>query len=189
MNNAELAILSLLAEKPCYGYELEQLVQQRNMRDWADLAQSTIYYTLKQTEKKGWVVTRPGALGQRGRTVYELTQAGREAWNLAALDAMAYPRKGSDPMQIGLSVIPLLDPNDVQVALILRRARLSYTRNSLEERLAGDPAMSSHVRTMFDLSLTLIEAEIDWLTNHIDNAPPLLPVRDESPPEPSPETP
>ena len=76
MNNAELAILGLLAEKPRHGYQLERLVQQRNMRDWADLALSTIYYTLKQLQKKAWLSTRPGEPGQRGRTIYELTPPG-----------------------------------------------------------------------------------------------------------------
>jgi hypothetical protein len=48
--------------------------------------------------------------------------------------------------------------------------------------------MPPHVHTMFDLSLTLLEAEIDWLTDHIANAPPLPPFHNESPPEPSAET-
>src|SRR5689334_8136353 len=102
MNDAELAILGLLAEKPRHGYELERLVEQRNMRDWADLALSTIYYTLKQLQKKSWVTTRPGEPGQRGRTIYALTPEGSDAWNRAAIDAIATPRTGSDPMQVGL---------------------------------------------------------------------------------------
>ena len=183
MNSAELAILGLLAEKPCHGYELERLVEQRNMRDWADLALSTIYYTLKQLQKKAWVTTRRGELGQRGRTVYELTSAGSDTWNRAAMDAIATPRTGSDPMQIGLSVIPLLDPADVQYAMGLRRARLFDLLDTLRARLAGDPSMPPHVRTMFDLSLTLLQSEIDWLDRYLANPPGLPPLHNESPPE------
>jgi DNA-binding PadR family transcriptional regulator len=182
MNNAELAILGLLAEKPRHGYELELLIQQRNMRDWADLALSTIYYTLKQLQKKAWVAARPGEPGQRGRTIYELTPAGSEAWNRAAVNAIATPRSGSDPMQIGLSVIPLLDPADVQYAMGMRRARLADILDTLRARLAGDPGMPPHVRTMFDLSLTLLQAEIDWLDRYLASPPQLPTIHNESPP-------
>ena len=39
MTNAELAVLSLVAEKPRHGYEIEQVIEERGMRDWtlADL--------------------------------------------------------------------------------------------------------------------------------------------------------
>ena len=33
MTNAELAILNLIAEKPRHGYQIEQVIQDRGMRD------------------------------------------------------------------------------------------------------------------------------------------------------------
>jgi hypothetical protein len=183
MNNTELAILSLLAEKPCHGYELEQLIAQRNMRDWTELAFSTIYYILKQLEKKAWVRARSGGeASPRARNIYELTPEGREAWNVAALDSIAYPRTGSDPVQLGLSVLPLLDPADVAHALGLRRARLTNSLNTLYERMAAQPDMPLHVHTMFDLSITLLEAEIDWLSRQLQDVQPFASPDNESPP-------
>ena len=64
----------------------------------------------------------------------------------------------------------------------LRRARLADLLDVLRARLAGDPSMPLHVRTMFDLSLTLLQAEIHWLDRYHDNPPTLPTLHNESPP-------
>ena len=78
MTNAELAILSLVAEGPCHGYQIEHVIQERGMREWTELGFSSIYYLLKKLEAKGLVA---GGLeeAERGpaRKVYTLTDAGR----------------------------------------------------------------------------------------------------------------
>ncbi|MGD8625667.1 MAG: helix-turn-helix transcriptional regulator, partial [Anaerolineae bacterium] len=48
MTNAELAILTLVAEAPHHGYEIEQIIQERGMREWTEVGFSSIYYLLKK---------------------------------------------------------------------------------------------------------------------------------------------
>ena len=48
MTNAELAILSLIAQQPCHGYEIEQIIEERGMREWTEVGFSSIYYLLKK---------------------------------------------------------------------------------------------------------------------------------------------
>ena len=36
MTNAELAILSLIVEKSMHGYEIERVIEAREMRNWTD---------------------------------------------------------------------------------------------------------------------------------------------------------
>jgi DNA-binding PadR family transcriptional regulator len=43
MTNAELAILSLVAEQPRHGYEIEQVIEEREMREWTEIGFSSIY--------------------------------------------------------------------------------------------------------------------------------------------------
>ena len=49
LTNAELAILSLIVEQPRHGYEIEQVIEQRGMREWTDVGFSSIYYLLHPT--------------------------------------------------------------------------------------------------------------------------------------------
>jgi DNA-binding PadR family transcriptional regulator len=48
MTNAELAILSLVVEKPRHGYQIEQVIEERGMREWTEVGFSSIYYLLKK---------------------------------------------------------------------------------------------------------------------------------------------
>ena len=52
MTNAELAILSLIGEKPRHGYDIEQVIEVRGMRDWTEIGFSSIYYILRKLEER-----------------------------------------------------------------------------------------------------------------------------------------
>ena len=80
MTNAELAILSLIAQQPRHGYEIEQVIEARGMREWTEVGFSSIYYLLKKLEQKGYVKAQLIA-ADRGpaRKVYSITPAGEKA--------------------------------------------------------------------------------------------------------------
>ena len=52
MTNAELTILSLVAEGPRYGYEIQSLIDERELRDWLAIGSSSIYYVLNKLESQ-----------------------------------------------------------------------------------------------------------------------------------------
>jgi DNA-binding PadR family transcriptional regulator len=55
MTNAELAVLSLIAEQPRHGYDIEQIIEARGMRDWTEIGFSSIYYLLNKLEEAGMI--------------------------------------------------------------------------------------------------------------------------------------
>ena len=55
MTNAELVILSLIAERPRHGYQIEQVIEEREMREWTELGFSSIYYILNKLEGQGHI--------------------------------------------------------------------------------------------------------------------------------------
>ena len=57
MTNKELAILGLVAEGPGYGYQIEQVIEERGMRNWTEIGFSSIYYILNKLEKEGWLTS------------------------------------------------------------------------------------------------------------------------------------
>ena len=83
---SELALLSLLAEQPYHGYELEHVIEARGMREWTEIGFSSIYYLLKKLEGDGWIESRLEE-GGRGpaRKVYAITSGGREQLRAAIL--------------------------------------------------------------------------------------------------------
>ena len=170
MTNAELAILSLIAENPHHGYEIEQVIDARGMREWTEVGFSSIYYILKKLQGQGLIQSQPEPPKGRGpgRKVYRLTPAGRAAWRRATLAVLANPERAYSPFQLGLANLPLVPVQDAILALRDNSQRLLDRRDHVRARMdrAGDD-LPFDVAAMFDLSLTLIEAELDWVRRFV----------------------
>ena len=49
----DLVVLCLLAERPMHGYELNQELERREVRDWAGISRPQVYYSLKKLARSG----------------------------------------------------------------------------------------------------------------------------------------
>jgi len=165
MTNAELAILSLVVEKPRHGYEIEQVIEGRGMRDWTDVGFSSIYYLLNKLEGKGYIESRVEQPEGRGpaRKVYAATAAGQQAWHQACLDAIRVAEPAPSSFLLGLSVLPALSQEHAESALMDYLAQLKARKVHAASRQQAQQPLPPHVDAMFDYSLTMLQAEIDWL--------------------------
>lgn len=163
MTNAELAILSLVVEQPRHGYDIEQTIVGRNMRVWTDIGFSSIYYLLGKLEKAGLVVSHREPAPGRGpkRRVYSATESGAVAMQEEALRALSRPAHRHSSFQLGLAVLPMLDYGEVVAAAAAHEIDLEAQLSDLEER--RDEELPFHVRAMFDLGATQLEAELSWI--------------------------
>jgi hypothetical protein len=73
----------LVIEHPCHGYDLDRTIAERGIRQWADVAFSSIYYVLGKLETRGLVRSEHGD-GPKSRRVYSATDEGRTAATNAA---------------------------------------------------------------------------------------------------------
>jgi len=166
MTNSELVLLSLIAEQPRHGYELERVIEERGMRNWTDIAFSSIYFLLNKLVRDGLAtsITRPAQGRGPARRVFAATPVGIAALRQGVRDGLANPQPGSRDFLLGLSCLPLLSPAEVTAALQERRAALLARLRELEQHpaltQAGFPA---HVTAMFTYSLDLLRAELAWL--------------------------
>jgi PadR family transcriptional regulator AphA len=71
-------ILGMLAMGRNTGYEIKQFVDKSTRHFWA-ASYGQIYPELRRLEEQGLVLSRPEPSGGRARTVFELTDSGREA--------------------------------------------------------------------------------------------------------------
>ncbi len=164
MTNAELSILSLVAERPRHGYEIEQVIEERGMRDWTEIGFSSIYYLLKKMEKEGLVAGRlEEAARGPARKVYAATEAGYEALGAGLLDVLSVPRPCRSPLQLGLANLPAVPPDEAVAALGQYQEALAENVEYLRARREDQQPLPYFVDAMFDLSLTLLEAEKEWI--------------------------
>jgi DNA-binding PadR family transcriptional regulator len=168
MTNAELAILSLVAEQPRYGYQIEQVIEERGMREWTEIGFSSIYFLLKKLEKEGLVEGRLEE-AHRGpaRRVYRPTPEGWEAYRAGVIEALSVPKRQYLPIQLGLANLPGIPAGEAISALNRYREitddRLEYVQ---AQRYRQWP-LPYFVEAMFNHSLALLRAELWWCERFI----------------------
>src|SRR3954452_10778549 len=157
-------LLTLLAQKPQYGYELRAGFEAITGATWT-LNIGQVYSTLSRLDRDGLVVA--GESDAEGRVVYEITEAGRaevERWFAAAVSHEDRPR---DELAIKLALavttpgVDITHVTQVQRNATLRRLQ-EVTRLKACQADADGPAghawMLVRERMIFDA-----EAEIRWL--------------------------
>ena len=169
MTNAELAILSLVAETPRHGYDIEQVIENRGMRDWTEIGFSSIYYLLNKLEKAGLIESQIQQPEGRGpaRKVYTITQKGWGAMLDGVVSALSKPRSGSSSFLLGLSNYPIIPQDQVLEALNSNAAEIESSLGHMLERAEAQRPLPPFIEAMFDYSRTLAEAELDWMKKFI----------------------
>jgi len=165
MTNAELAILSLIAEQPRHGYDIEQVIEERGMREWTEIGFSSIYYLLNKLEKAGMIesqLQQPEGKGP-ARKVYNITQPGWQALIEGTIEALSTPQSGSSPFLLGLSNFPMIPREQVLDALNKYAVNLEESLNQMLERAENQRPLPPFVEAMFGYSQVMIEAELSWI--------------------------
>ena len=172
MTNKELAILGLVAEGPGYGYQIEQVIEERGMRNWTEIGFSSIYYILNKLEKEGWLTSELQPEGSKPpRKVYRITTAGRHALQEAVRRRLAEPRPMSGDFPLALANLPVLTLDDTVLALESYHSYLVERLAQVTARWQADQdewGLPQHVNALFDHSLTMLKAEHAWVTGYID---------------------
>lgn len=184
LTNAELAILGLLVEQPRHGYEIEQVITERGMRDWTEIGFSSIYYVLGRLEKAGFVTSSPAPAPGRGpaRRVHAATPAGFATWQAAALLALEVPTVVGRPFLVGLGSLAGLPSDAVVESLRAYATALDDRRTTIEARRAAISPAPWFVDALFDYGIQMLRAERTWVGTFIARIP------DQSkPPGPEPE--
>ncbi|MCE1253134.1 MAG: PadR family transcriptional regulator [Anaerolineae bacterium] len=170
MTNAEIAILSLVSERPLYGYQVEQLIEQRGMREWAEIGFSSIYYILNKLEENGCLTSEKFSDGDRpARKVYNLTPMGLAQLREAVRQRLRCPRPRSSDLDLALAALPVLSPAEALLELRICRDDLQSRFERVNAKREKDRQMELpyYVEALFDHSLKLMQAELAWVNSFI----------------------
>lgn len=167
LTSAELTVLGLLVEQPRHGYDLEQVIEQRGIRQWADIAFSSIYYLLTKLEKRNLIRSDLNRAGARSRRVFHATTKGREVAAEQALAFISDDRTVPHPVLVGLANLPLVGEHDYLEALRGRLTQLDARIASVQEAAHSQAPLPRPAREVFSYSLALLEAERAWLAERV----------------------
>jgi PadR family transcriptional regulator, regulatory protein PadR len=73
--STEILVMSLLVDRPMYGYEISQELAERS-GGYFELKEGLLYPTLHKMQQKGWLSPEWQTVEGRPRKYYALTRAG-----------------------------------------------------------------------------------------------------------------
>jgi len=173
MTDAELTILSLVAEAKRYGHEIQQIIDDRGLREWVTIGFASVYYILNKLENQKLISgeLRTGGRGPN-RKQYNITDAGRGVLQTAIADLLRQPRSLGTGFELGLANITALKPRQVYMALKHHRTDLAQQLHMVEQswqRHQAGEDVPAHIHALYTHSLAMMRAELDWLTNFVDD--------------------
>lgn len=190
MTDAELTILSLVAEQPSMGHQIQQIIDERGLREWLTIGFSSVYYILNKLEKQNLIssVLRHERRGP-ARKIYTITEAGRGILQTAVSHLLSQPRALGSGFELGLANIHALQPYQVYRELSHHRDDLKYQLVIVEQswerhQKEANGQVADHISALYTHSIALMHAEVEWLEKFIADWKERYPNM-ERPPTPS----
>ncbi len=151
---------------PRHGYDLEQVIRLRGMREWTQIGFSSIDFVLGNLQKLGLVTAkRPdgAGAGTKTRKVYSVTPAGRRALAAQTIAALRDGRPGSSSVRSGMINWPALRREAALEALDARSKAIEAERARLGAIQVEQQPLPDHVEALFEYSLGQLRAEAEWV--------------------------
>ena len=167
LTDSELLLLGLVAEMPRHGYELEQLIEKRDMRRWTSIGFSSIYFLLGKLEKKGLVQSQAPAAA-KARKKFELTKSGRDALVDETVAALTTVQQNRSSLLMGMLHWPVLSREQALDALRQREANANAELEQLASIHFEQQPLPDYVDSMFEFASGQLQAELLWIEETLE---------------------
>jgi DNA-binding PadR family transcriptional regulator len=161
-----LAVLAVVLERPVHPYEMASVLRSRGKDRDMPIKWGSLYTVVGNLEKHALIEVvgneRSGARPER--TVYRITDAGREELPDWVRELIGTPEREQPRFEAGLSVLGVLPPAEAIALLRTRREALQSQVDGQRAALAGtaeDVPRIFLVEDEYDLAIRT--AELTWL--------------------------
>jgi DNA-binding PadR family transcriptional regulator len=167
-NPLALAVLCCLVERPMHPYEISTTLRSRGKEQSIKLNYGSLYAVVESLQKHALIVPRETSReGRRPqRTVYEITEAGRTECEDWLAELLSTPVRDFTSLEAGLSMMPLLPPDEVARLLEERSDRLRTELRAIDASLsvADDLGLAELFVIESRFRRAMLVAELDFVT-------------------------
>ena len=162
LTDSELLVLGLVAEMPRHGYELEQIIEERSMREWTQIGFSSIYYVLNRLEGKGLIKANI-PVSAKAKKSYKMTPEGKETLVEQTLATLKSIQPTYPSLLLGMIHWSVLTREQALDALEARKNALAKELERMENIHFEQQPLPDYVDVIFEFSIGQLKAEADWL--------------------------
>lgn len=162
-----LTVLALLHYKPLHPYGIQRLIKDWGKEQVVNVSQrASLYRTIERLNGAGLIVVRETGRDQQypERTVYEITDAGRETARSWLEEMLSAPKQEFPEFPAALSNLLLLTPAEVADVLERRAGALAEKLEGLEAAMTAEAAQGLPRITRLETEYlrTVTAAELEW---------------------------
>ena len=180
---SDLVILSLLAERPMHGYEVNTTLEDRKIRDWAPVSRPQIYYSLDKLTGLGLIRVTAEDSPSAGpeRRVLDTTESGRQRLADALEDTHWTSTHVHQPFLTWLALSWQARPRAFQKQLKQRQKfleqKLAEEQSTLKDVLQEVGHPYHEAVWMLKLAIAQMELELKWLDGIDRESPKRAPAK------------
>ncbi|GAA3436709.1 PadR family transcriptional regulator [Kutzneria kofuensis] len=163
-----IAVLALLVEEPMHAYRMQQLMKERGVQLVVNVRnRSGLHAAIDRLARDELIRVHAVERDSRHpeRTVYAVTDAGRDALLTGLKDSIAAPAQEFPLFPAVVSFLHLLDPQDARTQLERRAEALEQTLGAT--RAVLDASRTAHVPRLHLLEHEYLQdvtaAELSWV--------------------------
>ena len=165
-NLMALAVLATVVQQPMHRYEIASVIRARGKDQDMDVKWGSLYTVGQNLAKHGFLevvgTSRQGARPER--TVYQITEAGRQEMLDWTRELLSTPEPEHPRFAAGLSVQMILSPDEV---IDLLRTRLGHLEESIAARQVAITEHLKEIPRLFlveeEYAVAMVEAEAAWV--------------------------
>lgn len=161
-----LTVLSLLAYEPLHPYRMQRLMQLWGKDRVVNVNQrANLYKTIKRLDEGRLIAVKQTEKDQQypERTVYELTEAGREQAEAWLVQMLSVPRNEFPEFPAALSFVMMLAPGQAGAVLQDRAEALRQNLAELESELGTNDQLPRVTLLETEYLRAVTAAELGWL--------------------------
>jgi DNA-binding PadR family transcriptional regulator len=169
-----LTVLSLLHYRPLHPYGVQRLIKQWGKEQVVNVGQrASLYRTIDRLLAEGLIAVRETGRDQQypERTVYEITDEGREVAHEWLVEMLSTPKREFPEFPAALSFLLMLPPEEARAVLGRREAALADTLAGLDRGMAAEAESALPRVTMLEAEYlrAVTAAELEWVRSVVDD--------------------
>lgn len=168
----DLAVLSLLYERPMHPYEMQRVLRARHKDEVLGLKKGSLYHAIGRLERRRSIEARETEReGKRPeRTVYAITETGKEELFGRLRSHISIPKQEPTDFMASVSFLVYMQPDDAATQLAARAERLRTEVETLGQTIAAVTPHAGRVNVLeLEYTRAMQAAELEWVEAILDD--------------------
>ncbi len=163
----DLIVLSLIAEKPMHGYELNATLESRAVTDWAAISRPQVYYSLNKLHEGGFLSSESDQTIGPQKQIFKLTKKGKEALEDGLRESHWSEGRERPAFLTWLALSSHISPKDRLEVIHRRREYLrqqvEQEKGQLKDVMGEEGEMVPAAQLMISFMISSFRLELEWL--------------------------